>query len=46
MKWLVKLYPKKWRDRYEDEFLYILENKKLTFLEILDVVINALDSDY
>lgn len=25
MKWLLKLYPQKWRERYEDEFLYVLE---------------------
>lgn len=44
MKWLIKLYPEKWRDRYGEEFLYILENRKLTFLEVVDIVINALDT--
>lgn len=46
MKWLIHLYPKKWRKRYGDEFLYILENRNLSFKEIIDVCINAMDARF
>ncbi|MFB1051548.1 hypothetical protein [Paraliobacillus sp. JSM ZJ581] len=46
MKWLIHLYPKKWRERYEEEFLYILENKNLSFKEVIDVFINAMDARF
>ena len=46
MKWLIHLYPKKWRKRYEDEFLYILENRNLSFKDIIDVFINAVDARF
>lgn len=44
MKWLIQLHPKKWRKRYEDEFLNILENKNLSFKEVIVVFINAMDA--
>ncbi|ASL62425.1 hypothetical protein [Bacillus cereus] len=44
MKWLINLYPKKWRKRYGDEFLYILEKRELSLKEISDVFINAMDA--
>ena len=46
MKWLIHLYPKKWRERYEEEFVYILENKNLSFKEVIDVFINAMDARF
>lgn len=44
MKWLIYLYPKKWRNRYGDEFFYILENRKLSLKEVIDVFFNAMDA--
>lgn len=44
MKWLLYLYPKKWRRRYGDELLYILENRKLSFKEVIDICFNAIDA--
>jgi hypothetical protein len=44
MRWLIRLYPKKWREKYEEEFIYILENRKLSFAEIVDIVVNAIDA--
>lgn len=44
MRWLLYLYPKKWRERYGEEFLYILEKRRLSFVEIVDVFINAMDA--
>lgn len=46
MKWLIHLYPKKWRQRYGDEFLYILENRNLSIQEVIDVCINAMDARF
>jgi len=46
MKWLVWLYPRKWRIRYEDEFSYILERRKLSFKEVIDIFINAIDAQF
>ncbi|MBZ0321212.1 MAG: hypothetical protein K8L91_32660 [Anaerolineae bacterium] len=43
-KWLVRLYPKQWRKRYEVEFLATLEQMRLTPLQILDVVFGAMDA--
>lgn len=44
MKWLIYLYPKKWRERYGEEFLYILENRKLSFIEVIAIFVNAIDT--
>ena len=44
MKWIIYLYPKKWRERYEDEFLYILEKRNISFKEVIDIFINAMDA--
>lgn len=44
MKWLIYLYPKKWRKRYGEEFLYILDNRNLSFIEVIDIFINAIDT--
>jgi hypothetical protein len=44
MKWLIYLYPKKWRKRYGEEFLYILENRKLSIVDIIDIFVNAIDT--
>ncbi|MFD0769263.1 hypothetical protein ACFQZ1_10290 [Bacillus sp. CGMCC 1.60114] len=44
MKWLIYLYPKKWRNRYEEEFLLILEESHLSLKDILDIMINAIDA--
>lgn len=46
MKWLIHLYPKKWRERYGEEFLYILENKNLSFKDVIDIFINAMDARF
>lgn len=46
MKWLIRLYPRKWRRRYEDEFMCILENRDISFREVIDVIINAIDARF
>ncbi|WP_438347866.1 hypothetical protein ACP8HI_19685 [Paenibacillus sp. FA6] len=44
MKILLKLYPKKWRNRYGDEFLFLLEKRNLSFKNVTDIILNALDT--
>jgi hypothetical protein len=44
MSWLVRIYPRAWRDRYEDEFLALLEARPPTARDLLDVVWGAVDA--
>jgi hypothetical protein len=44
MKWLVRLYPPAWRERYEDEFLALLEARPITPAIALDVFRGAADA--
>jgi hypothetical protein len=39
MKWLIRLYPREWRDRYEEEFAAVLEERGLSILDALDIVL-------
>ena len=41
---LVRLYPRAWRDRYEDEFLDLLEARPPGIRDRLDIVSGALDA--
>ena len=41
---LVRLYPKAWRDRYEAEFLALLDERPPTTRDIADTVRGALDA--
>lgn len=41
---LIRLYPRAWRDRYEDEFLAVLEAVPRTRTVTVDVVRGALDA--
>jgi hypothetical protein len=43
-RWLLRLYPRDWRERYEDEYAALLEECALTPLTILDVGLGALDA--
>lgn len=45
-KWLVRLYPRAWRRRYEAEFLALLEQQALTARDILDIVRGSLDAHW
>jgi hypothetical protein len=44
MKWLVRLYPPAWRDRYEKEFLAVLEERPITPSIAFDVCRGAADA--
>jgi len=41
---LLRLYPREWRARYEDEFMALLEQTHSTPLDIADVALGALDA--
>jgi len=45
-RWLVRLYPRAWRRRYEAEFVELLTQRSLTTGETLDVIRGALDAHY
>jgi hypothetical protein len=42
--WLVALYPRWWRDRYEEEFLEVLDQMPLTEAVMVDIVRGAIDA--
>ena len=44
MRWLLRPYPRAWRDRYGEEFLALLERQPATFRVVLDVLAGALDA--
>ena len=44
MKWLVRLYPRAWRQRYGGEFVALLAQQRLSPRIILDIVLGALDA--
>jgi hypothetical protein len=44
MKWLVRLYPPRWRERYEKEFLAVLEEHRITPSIAFDVCRGAADA--
>lgn len=43
-RWLVRLYPRGWRERYEEEFLAMLEQRPMSLLDMLDVALGAVDA--
>lgn len=43
-RWLVRLYPRAWRERYEDEFVALLEQRPLALWDLLDAMFGALDA--
>lgn len=45
MRWLIRLYPRAWRERYEDEMLAVLEQHRITPSTVVDLLIGALDAN-
>jgi hypothetical protein len=43
-KYLLRLYPRTWRERYEDELLAMLEQRPISFLDGVDLFFGALDA--
>lgn len=44
--WLLRLYPRRWRIRYEDEFLAMLELRNGSLLDLIDIVHGAVDAHH
>ena len=44
MKALVRLYPRAWRDRYEAEVIDLLDQRRPSFRDALDLVVGAVDA--
>lgn len=44
MRWLLRLYPPAWRHRYEDEFLAMLETRRVGPSIALDIARGAYDA--
>jgi hypothetical protein len=42
--WLLRLYPRAWRDRYEDEFAALLEQCPFSWGDLLDIIVGAIDA--
>jgi len=42
--WLVRLYPAGWRERYEDEFMAMLEDARPSLTDYADILLGALDA--
>lgn len=43
-KWLVRLYPKPWRRRYEDEFMAMLEQMPFSLSDIINIFAGIMDA--
>lgn len=43
---LVSLYPSAWRERYEDEFLALLEDRPPRLKDVLDIVWGSIDAHF
>lgn len=44
MKWLIRLYPRRWRERYGEEFAALLQARPARPRDILDIVRSALEA--
>lgn len=42
--WLVRLYPRAWRERYEEEFVAMLEQGHVSIRDLFDVALGAADA--
>ncbi len=45
MHWLLRLYPRVWRERYEEEVLAVLEEHKITTATVFDLLVGAVDAN-
>ncbi|MEX1158158.1 MAG: Rieske 2Fe-2S domain-containing protein [Thermomicrobiales bacterium] len=43
-RWILRLFPRGWRDRYADEFLALIEERPPGPRDTLDIVVSALDA--
>ena len=41
---LLRLFPRAWRERYQDEFLALVEDRPVGLRDVLDIIISAADA--
>ena len=41
---LLRFYPREWRERYEEEFVAMLEQRPVSIADLIDIVLGALDA--
>src|SRR5579885_3392735 len=44
IRWLLRLYPRAWRERYADEITLVLAAHRVTLWTALDMLLGALDA--
>jgi hypothetical protein len=42
--WILNFYPRRWRERYQEEMLAVLEQHTISLLTLLDLLLGALDA--
>lgn len=42
--WILNFYPRRWRERYQEEMLAVLEQHTISLTTILDLLLGALDA--
>lgn len=42
--WILSCYPRRWRERYQEEMLALLEQHTITIRTVLDLLLGALDA--
>src|SRR5215472_6717816 len=43
---ILRLYPQRWRDRYAEEMVALLEERPLTRRDLVDMAMHALDARF
>jgi hypothetical protein len=44
VRWLLNLYPPRWRRRYGEEFLALIAPQRFSFVTVLDIIGGAIDA--
>jgi hypothetical protein len=44
VRWLLKLYPPRWRQRYGEEFLALIAPQRFSLVTVLDIIGGAIDA--
>lgn len=44
VRWLLGLYPREWRERYDEEFAALLEQRPPSVMDAVDIALGALDA--
>src|SRR5215469_7739029 len=42
--WILNFYPHRWRERYQEEMLAVLEQHTISLVTLLDLLLGALDA--